>query len=131
MALPRKGTILMPSGTAVDPGRKHLFVVCTDPCTACEQVIVPILTFTNTLCDQTCVISAKEHEFIKHKSYVSYRHSSIRLSAALMLGVEEGIFKPQEDMNGQTFLRVFKGLSASNQTPRKVKAYLLRLVPPA
>lgn len=71
MALPRKGTILMPSGTAVDPGRKHLFVVCTDPCTACEQVIVPILTFTNTLCDQTCVISAKEHEFIKHKSYVS------------------------------------------------------------
>jgi hypothetical protein len=120
----KKGTIIIPSGTDFDPDRKHLFVICTDKCENGFQVIVPICTHVNDLCDSTCVIAKGEHRYITKKSYVLYRKSQIIESENLVKGVKSGKLQPHDDMNGQTFLRVKKGLCGSRQTPRKIKKYL-------
>jgi hypothetical protein len=120
----RAGTLLIPSGPDNDPTRRHLHVVCTDPCENGYQVIVSITTWTNNLCDATCVVQAHEHEWLTHQSYVFYRKARIEAAETLDNGVRIGEFEPQGTMNAQTFLRVKNGLCQSLQTPRRVKKYL-------
>jgi hypothetical protein len=43
---------------------------------------------------------------------------------AITFGRRSPIAFMHDDMNGQTFLRVFNGVCRSPQTPRKVKKYL-------
>jgi len=119
----RKGTILIPSGPSHDPNRKHLFVVCTEPCENESQLIVPVSTVTNSLCDQTCIIQAHEHGFLRHESFAFYRKSRVEPREALLTGVQNKLFVPHDDMNAQTFLRVFNGICRSPETPRKIKIY--------
>jgi hypothetical protein len=120
----RAGTLLIPSGPAHDPERRHLHVVCTDPCQNGKQVIVSITTWTNSLCDATCILQAHEHEWLRHQSYVFYRKARIEAATTLDNGVQQGIFEQQGDVYEQTFLRILNGICASPQTPRKVKQYI-------
>ena len=114
----------MPSGPDIDLYRLHLFVICTDSCENGNQVIVSITSYTNELCDKTCVLLAHEHAFLLHKSYVFYRKAAVTPTAALVAGVSKNLFTPKADMNAQSFLRIYNGLCVSPQTPRLVKAYL-------
>jgi len=119
----KRGTVLIPSGPSHDPNRLHLFVICTDPCQGGMQVIVSIASRVNNLSDQTCVLQPHEHPFLTHESFVLYRYARIELQTKLVEGVTRGVFKPHQDVNGQTFLRILKGICGSPQTPRKVKKY--------
>jgi hypothetical protein len=120
----KRGTILIPSGPAHDPDRRHLFVVCSDPCALNLVAIVPIETYTNDLCDQTCTVDAHEHAFIRHKSYVLYRNARTIGCDEVSRGLQAGALTAHDDMNGQTFLRIKNGMCRSLSTPRKIKAYL-------
>ncbi len=119
----RAGTLLIPSGPEDNPDLRHLHVVCTDPCVNGNQIIVSITSWTNDLCDGTCILRAHEHEFLRHKSYVFYRKARIEAATTLDNGVQQGLFEPREAMNAQTFLRIRNGICRSIQTPRKVKQY--------
>lgn len=120
----KKGTLLVISGTYNNPNAKHLFIICTDICDKGCHVVVPLTTYVNNLCDDTCAIDRGEHAFVKHKSYILYRKAEIREAAALIAGVANRIMAPHDDMNGQTFLRIKNGLCRSIHTPRKVKKYI-------
>lgn len=120
----RRGTILIPSGPSHDPGRVHLFVVCSDPCEQQKVVLVPFATYTNDLCDQTCLVFAGEHPFVRHKSYVLYRNARIVGCEEISRGIANGALRVHDDLNGQTFLKVKNGLCRSLYTPRKIKNYL-------
>jgi hypothetical protein len=100
-----------------------LHVVCTDPCENGDQVIVSVTTWTNNLCDGTCILQAHEHEWLQHQSYVFYRKARIESATTLDNGIRIGEFELRSDMNAQTFLRIRNGLCSSDQTPRKVKKY--------
>jgi len=119
----KKGTILIPSGTTHDAGRKHLFVVCTDACVEGKHLLTRISSWINDLCDPTCRFAAGEHPFIKHTSYLLYRKSRIELGADLVKGLDNGMLAPHDPINGQTFLRIVTGICRSPQTPRKFKIY--------
>lgn len=120
----KKGTILIPSGPYHDPGRKHLFVICSDVDGEGKQVIVPVCTWTNDLCDGTCKLQSHEHPFLDRLSYIRYRESDIVPYENLILGLESRNFILKEEMNSQTFLKISKGFCISLQTPRKIKKYL-------
>jgi hypothetical protein len=92
--------------------------------------IVPISTHTNNLCDQTCVVIAGEHPFVRHKSYVLYRYARTIGCDEVSRGIADGTLRKHDDMNGQTFLKVRNGMCRSPSTPRKIKAYL-NCPPPA
>src|SRR5450631_2197403 len=100
----KKGTLLIPSGPSHDPGRLHLFVICTDTCENGLQVLVPIASLLNDLCDKTCLLGKHEHRYLIKRSYVLYRKSRLEPSKALIEGIREGIFATHDNMNSQTFL---------------------------
>ena len=119
----KKGTVLVPSGPSYDQDKKHLFIICTDECADKKFLIVPVSSWTNNLCDSTCVIEPHEHSFVKHKSYVLYRNGLIISRADLEAGVLQMKIFPKEDMNGQSFLRIKNGVCVSQYTPRNIKNY--------
>jgi hypothetical protein len=118
-------TMLMPSGTYHDPGRKHLFIVCTDVCPMGKHLIVSVTGWTNDLCDGTTRISPRDrvHQFITKDSYVFYRKARIESAAVLSLGVDQGTFVSHDPINEAFRLKILEGICASKQTPRKVKIY--------
>lgn len=77
----------------------------------------------NSLCDTTCILQSHEHGFLTKESFVFYRKASIESQTALLAGLQKGAFIAHDDMNGQSFLRIVKGICVSPQTPRKVKRY--------
>ena len=130
-SIAKKHTILIPSGTYHAPDNRHLFVVCTDECDEGCHLIVPITSWTNNLCDDTCILVRGDHSFITHKSYVLYRKGRIEPASSLSSGIAKGFLKVYDPMNGQAFLRLFNGICRSIQTPRKIKAYVGCALPAA
>lgn len=117
------GTLLIPSGPANNADRKHLHIVCTDPCARGLQLVVSITTWTNSLCDSTCILDVGDHDFIRHQSWIMYRKARLEEAVTLDNGVEQGIFIPRQPMRGEVFDRVAAGICASQHTPRKIKHY--------
>lgn len=124
MAIYRAGTMLIPSGPTHDPNRLHLHVVCNDTDADGNNLIVSISTYSNNLCDATCILEEHEHEWLRHQSYVFYRRARIVSAQALERGVDDHLMEPQADMNMQVFLKVKNGICRSPQTPKKIKTYI-------
>lgn len=124
MAIAKKGTLLIVSGPKHDLERKHLHVVCNDPDGEGKVALVSICSVTGTSHDTTCILQEHEHAFLKHESFVLYARAKIVSESSLTNGVAANLMVIHDDMNGQTFLRVLKGVCRSPQTPRKVKKYL-------
>lgn len=124
MPVHKSAALLVPSGPKHDPNRKHLHIVCCDPQDDGNVVIVGITTYTNDLCDQTCILQAHEHPWLTRRSYVLYRNAEIVSAAALERSINAGDIVTRADINKQAFLRVRNGLCSSRQTKRKVKRFM-------
>jgi hypothetical protein len=124
VAIAKKGTLLIVSGPNHDPERKHLHVICNDPDGDGNVALVSVCSVTGTNHDTTCILQQHEHAFLKHESFVLYARAKIVSENSLANGVAQKLMVIHDDMNGQTFLRVFNGVCRSPQTPRKVKKYL-------
>lgn len=119
----KAGTLLIPSGPSHNQSLLHLHVICTDTCEMGKNLVVPVTTWINNLCDGTCKLGSHEHNFLQHPSYVLYRKASVQLASALQNGFQTGVFIPKENFNGQSFLRIRNGICTSPHTPRGVKVY--------
>jgi len=124
VAIAKKGTLLIVSGPKHDPERKHLHVICNDPDDDGNVALISVCSVTGTNHDTTCILQKHEHAFLKHESFVLYARAKIVSESSLRKGVEAKLMVMHDDMNGQAFLRVLKGVCRSSQTPRKVKRYL-------
>lgn len=114
----------MPSGPSHDPDRRHLHVVCNDTDADGNNLLVPIATWKNPLCDGTCILLPHEHPWLKKpKSYVMYRNAGVYEAQALQRGVVSSKIVVEDDCNGQVFLKIRNGICASPHTPRKIKGY--------
>lgn len=125
----RRATLLIPSGPAHDPDRKHLFVVLTDPAQVLEytekhSLLVGIASVQPDLPhDSTCLLHAGDHEFIRHKSYVHYAQARIEPSQSILNGVKKGVLVPKAMLVEEIFVRVCKGIVESRFTARKIVSF--------
>ena len=115
----------MPSGTYHNPDQKHLHVVCTDPDDIGNVILVSITTWTNNFCDGTCILLPHEHQWLyKPKSWVCYRKADFFTVESLERGLDQGKIEKEATCNAQVFLRIYKGLCNSPNTPRKIKKHI-------
>lgn len=125
----RRATLLIPSGPAHDPDRKHLFIVLADPLqvlqyTEKHSLLVGVASIQPDVPhDSTCLLGAGDHEFIRHRSYVHYARARIEPSQGILNGVKQGKLVPKAMLVDQTFARVCKGLVESRFTPLRVVAF--------
>ena len=122
----RRATLLVPSGPAHDPDRKHLFILITDPVSIPESTEKHILMVSTSTVktgmphDPTCLIYPGDHPFIKHDSFISYRTARIEEAQKLLKGVSSGLLIPQGTIEGGIVARICKGLTESRQTAPKI-----------
>ena len=125
----RRATLLIPSGPAHDPERKHLFIVLTNPAQVLEynekhSLLVGVASVHPDLPhDPTCLLHAGDHEFIRHRSYVHYARALIEPSQSILNGVKKGLLVPKAMLVEELFARVCKGLVESRFTPPKITSF--------
>lgn len=119
-AVVQRATLLVPSGTATDPNRKHLTILLTDPIGPVKQVLTVTVSKVkgNRSDDRTCLLNAGDHAFIGIPSYVAYRWCRHDCTEAHILNcVGSRLFEPMEMLREDVFARVIEGLDKSPHTP--------------
>ncbi len=115
----KKGTLLVPSGS-----KNHLYVIVTDSCAENRQLLVNVSTiYPETYYDNTCVIEAGEHPFIKHSSYIVYRQARIDRTEHLIKCVNGWVFRPSQPVSDDLLERISKGFLSSHHVSRLIKNY--------
>jgi hypothetical protein len=117
-------TFLVPSG-----GKKHLFFVAIGNIFLPECGNAPqfALAGATTLhegdpYDPACVLEAGEHPFIRHRSYIAYRH--MRFDA--LPHIKQLAWTRHEDCSHELLARIVEGIFQSRLTPRHIKRDLAR-----
>ena len=114
-------TILIPSGPIGD----HLFVSVfkiKDINGKKKVLLVPIETQVPR-CETTCTLAAGDHPFIKHASFIGYKHCRIEEHAHVINCLKTGVYKIKYPPIGTELLsRIQRGYSQSNRVPRYIKA---------
>lgn len=124
----RRATLLIPSGPADDPDRKHLFILLTDPVVGGsgekESLLVGVSSVRQgAFHDPTCILYPGDHPFIRRDSFIAYGRARIELSQKLINGVQAGVLAPRETLDGAVFARVCQGLLDSRHTAPKIRAF--------
>lgn len=123
----RRATLLVPSGPAHDPERKHLFIILTDRCPEEDTVLmVDVCRIKDAYHDSTCTLNVGDHEFIRQPSFVNYRRARIEAANALIIGVERQVMVPKGTIAEDIFARICYGLLQSRHCAPKFQNYLKR-----
>jgi hypothetical protein len=119
-----RATLLIRSGPAGDPDRKHLFVLMTGAKGRGRQVLLVPITSRNEKSDTTCTISAGEHEFVQHDSVVEFRHARVEFADTLVAGIARGEFVERAKVSESLFARIHDGFARSRFAKPFARAFL-------
>lgn len=121
-----RATVLIASGPAHDPDRKHLFIVLTEPLGEPPEVLLVSLSSVTdgSPCDASCLIEVGEHQFVLHQSFVAYRFARIVRAEVLRSGVDSGKFVAREPVSEALYRRICDGLRASPHVAPKFRSHL-------
>jgi hypothetical protein len=121
----RRATLLIPSGPADDPNRKHLFICLTDPIGDTRDTLLVSVSSVRPgePHDPTCRLFPGDHPFIRRESYVNYRFCRIEPAPKLEKGVQQGFFVPHDALESAQFARVCKGLTESRFVTPHILAF--------
>jgi hypothetical protein len=121
----KRATLLVPSGPPGDQNRKHFFILLTDPHDngvgkKCVLMVSLSTVRPGVPHDPACILSAGDHPFVRHDSYVVYQRARLEEADKVLRGVKSGQFVPQDTINSAAFARICKGLEESRLTPKKL-----------
>lgn len=123
----KRSTLLIPSGPARDPDRRHLFIILTNTCDQGCQLLVSLSSYyDDKTCDETCILSPGDHPFIQRLTFVEYRKARIEETARLLRGIRDQKLIPRQPVNEDIFESLCEGLLSSIFTPRKIVSYFDR-----
>jgi|SRR5665213_319016 len=120
-------TLLVPSGPAHDPDRRHLHIALTDALQDASDgktkvVLVSLCSVpTEGPFDATCIILSGEHAFISRKSYVYYAFATLYAVETLAKRCAEGICQRQDPISESLLARVLKGSLNSPHTKQRIR----------
>ncbi len=122
-------SILIPSGP--NAGQRHLFSLLINPQKIQGYGAEP-QAFLACVCsihqgapyDDACILRVGDHPFIRHDSYIDYRHSRIEAAQHIEAKVAEGIFTPHEDCSMILIRRIIASAETSKRISREMKIFL-------
>ena len=118
-------TLLIPSGPAHDPERKHLHLVLTDPIEATGEVlIVSIMKIPESnIYDGSCTLFPDEHPFVVHHSVVAYKFCRVVSAKLLEEKVASGEFVGKPSLAPARLADALEGLKASPHVTPKIRRF--------
>ena len=118
------GTLFIASG----PDGDHLFVLVysavIDGYGSDNQfLLIPFCSVDGArYCDEACIAQAGEHDFIKNESYLSYRDAQIQSSVHLENLVNNGVYRPHNQVTEELLEKIRVGVIVSSRTKNFIKA---------
>ncbi|WP_216822556.1 hypothetical protein [Shewanella sp. WE21] len=73
--------------------------------------------------DQSCILKAGDHEFVKHDSYVYYRKADIFSAEKIVNALNDGSFIIHADFDEDTFGKILNGFEVSTEVSYKNKRF--------
>lgn len=122
-----KGTVLAPSGAV-----EHLHIVCANPIYSvehgCDVVLVVNVSSIPAAgqYDNSCILTAGEHDFIRHRSYLVYRRAVLWRCPTLSDKVAAGEYRLHDDATHGVMQRVISGFNASEHTSFKILRFIAK-----
>jgi len=116
--------LMMPSGDD-----EHMFVIIAEADAGTDNHSFLLVNFSSVkpdcYVDPACVVPGgrKHHDFLRKESFVAYSFSVIKSAAELTSKVDKGIFKILPRVSEALRLRIGRGVTKSEHTPRKCSAY--------
>lgn len=116
-------TLLIPSGPAHDPGRRHLFIVLTDPLPADSADATPHVVVVS-ICsivagqnhDATCELGPGDHPFVDRPSFVDYSTAYIVAADKLIRRCRNGEYIRQPRVSSALLARIQEGMMRSRHS---------------
>jgi hypothetical protein len=93
-----------------------------------KHALVRLSTVRPGYIDQTCILEPGEHPFVKAQTFVNYQRAEIYQRTHIDKCISGWLYTPREPMANDVMARIVDGVTASIQTPRKVKKYLAALI---
>lgn len=109
----------VPSG----PKGDHLFFCVLGPLVidGVEYVLsVPVCSAEGRY-EETCVLEAGEHSFIRHTSYISYAQARVDRASVVQEYLNSQYFRVAEHASAELRGKILAGLAASRRVPRFIK----------
>lgn len=131
----RRATLLVPSGPAHDPLRKHLHIVMNDPYPDASQALKVLVVSVcsippNNIYDSSCSLFPGEHPFVVAPSYVLYQKAQLQDPVNLEAKVVAHEFVAKPILDANTFGYVVQGLQDSPYTaPYLLKYFAVASAP--
>lgn len=113
-------TILIPSG----PSGDHLFVSVFEvkEIAGKKKILLAPIETQFAKCETTCTLVAGEHPFVRHDSFIGYKHCRIEDHAHVVACIKNGIFKIKyPPVSSDLLSRIQDGYLQSNRVPRYIK----------
>ncbi|MEP7246467.1 MAG: hypothetical protein ABI885_22700 [Gammaproteobacteria bacterium] len=100
-------------------------MVLNDPYGPANQVILaPVCSVGTKTVDDSCLLAAGEHEFIKQASYVAYNLCRIEEAGTLDRGLKKGLLVGKAAVSEELFTKIVRGLHKSKFTKPFTKTFL-------
>jgi hypothetical protein len=124
----RRATLLIPSGPAHDPHRKHLHIVLNDPfpdsTLAPKVLVVSVMSIpTSNIYDPSCTLFPGEHPFVVNHSFVAYKFAELQDPGNLQAKVDARQFVAKPLLSDKVFAHVITGLKESPYTEPRLLTY--------
>ncbi|MDP2807333.1 MAG: hypothetical protein Q8O74_04250 [bacterium] len=109
-------------GSVADP-YYHLFIVLTDPEPGTEQIVAVMLSTVRRTTDDTVVLQAGEHPFIKHPTAVQFSTANYYKAKRIERAYVSGICHERERITAVVLDKIRAGLLASPYTVNAIRDY--------
>ena len=112
-------TLFIPSG----PIGNHLFVVIDiKTIGGKQQALLASFETVVAKCDMSCVLSAGDHSFVQHPTFVGYSHCREDDIVDVEAHVKTGYFKVGVPVSAAVLAKVKTGYKNSNRVKRYIRA---------
>ncbi len=104
----------------------HLWIVISKPDSATGRMVVACVSLTTDAHwkDQTCILDAGDHSFVRHRTVVGYDRAELRDVNALTRAMSSGQIIGDDDLSESLLLKIQRGALTSKRTPNEVKDLL-------
>lgn len=105
--------------------KRHLMIVISEKDS--EYLIVPVTTWhpdlPDGIQDDSCILTSKDHSFIKHKSWLDFRFATSHQSIDILQGVLSGYLIRKEDISKELLNFIQAKAEISDRLPTKFKYF--------
>lgn len=104
----------------------HLWIVISAPAIDGGVLVVACVSITTNAPwkDQTCVLNAGEHSFVRHETVVGYNRAELRNASQIAQAIASGQLIADDDVAPALLTRIQNGALKSARTPNLVKDFL-------